>query len=68
MNEWPIHWAHPERAFVLGVWLLVFVGLVWLERRGDDALDRLVGPALRARLVVQPSRWRRRARLALVGL
>ncbi|MCA9506626.1 MAG: VWA domain-containing protein, partial [Myxococcales bacterium] len=68
MSEWPIHWAHPERAFVLGVWLLVFLGLVWLERRGDDALDRLVGPALRARLVVQPSRWRRGVRLALVGL
>ena len=40
----------------------------FLERRGSDALDRLVGPTLRERLVDRPSPWRRWSRIGLLGM
>ncbi len=68
MSWAPLQFAHPEWGVVLWGWLALVVLLIALERRGSDALDRLVGPALRDRLVDRPSRWRRLLRIALVGV
>jgi Ca-activated chloride channel family protein len=68
MSEMPVFFAHSELAIGLGLWAVVVLALVFLERRGSDALDRLVGPSLRARLVDRPSPWRRWARVALLGI
>ncbi len=67
MSGTSLHWARPELAPLLWAWGLAVIGLVLLERRRGDALDRLVGPALRDRLVERPSRWRRWARVALLA-
>jgi len=60
--------AEPQ--WVHAFWaLFLFLGvLIYLERRGGDALERLVHPALWDRLVRAPARWRRTARIGLVGL
>jgi len=68
MNDSPVHFAHPEFTHALWVWACAVLVLVFLERRGSDALDRLVSPALQGRLVDRPSRWRRWARVALLGV
>jgi Ca-activated chloride channel family protein len=57
------HWVH-----LLWAVLAFALALFLLERRGSDALDRLVSPALRARLVRAPAGWRRAARIALLAL
>ena len=68
MNPAPLHFASPEFATLLWLWL-GFVGLlVLLERRGSGALDRLVAGALQARLVERPAGWRRWLRVALLSL
>ena len=64
----PLQFAHPELAPILWGWLVVLIALVVLERRGSDALDRLVGPVLRDRLIVRPSPWRRWVRILLIGV
>lgn len=68
MIDSPLIFARPEFVHGLWLWACALGLLVLLERRGSDALDRLVGPALQDRLVVRPSRWRRWARVALLGL
>ena len=68
MSEMPLFFAQPEFARLLWVWAALVLVLVWLERRGSDALDRLVSSALQTRLVVRPARWRRWARIALLGI
>ncbi len=68
MNITPLHFAHPEWVGILWGWLALVVVLVVLERRGSDALDRLVGLALQGRLVDRPSRWRRFTRIVLLGV
>jgi len=68
MSDSALHFVHPEWVHALWVWACVVLALVLFERRGHDALDRLVSPALQDRLVDRPSRWRRWARVALLGL
>jgi Ca-activated chloride channel family protein len=68
MTDAPLQFAHPEFAPVLWIWLAIVIGLVLLERRRGDALDRLVSAALQDRLVDRPSRWRRWARMALLAV
>ena len=53
---------------MMWAWAGVVLGLVWLERRGSHALDRLVSDPMQDRLVLRPSRWRRWARIALLGI
>ena len=67
MSDSPLHFVHPEFVHGLWVWACAVLALVLLERRGSGALDRLVGTALQGRLVDRPSRWRRRARVGLLG-
>ena len=60
--------ADPEFVYALwGVGVCVGV-LLWLDLRGGGALEGLVGPALQGRLVRRPGAWRRRVRIALLGL
>jgi Ca-activated chloride channel family protein len=56
-----------EPGWVHLFWLVALLAgaLAWFERRGNDALARLVGPALAERLVLSSSPGRRRARLVL---
>lgn len=68
MNDSPMHFVHPEFAHALWVWACAVLALVLLERRGTDALDRLVSPVLQDRLVIRPSSWRRFVRAALLGM
>jgi Ca-activated chloride channel family protein len=56
-------WVHALWA-VLGLMALLF----WLDLRGGSALTKLIGRGLQQRLVERPSVWRRRLRLALLGL
>ena len=60
--------AQPE--WLHAFWgVLAFVALLlWLELRGVGALDQLIGNALQRRLVRRPSSFRRRMRIALLGL
>jgi Ca-activated chloride channel family protein len=60
--------AEPQ--FVHALWAVLggVALLLWLDARGGSALASLVGPALQARLVSRPGAWRRRARIALLGL
>lgn len=67
MSDSPVYFAHPEFVHGLWIWACAVLALVLLERRGSDALDRLVGTALQDRLVDRPSRWRRWARVGLIG-
>lgn len=59
-----------DAQFVHALWgVAVFVGLLlWLERRGGNALERLVAAPLQDRLVERPGSWRRTLRVLLVGL
>jgi Ca-activated chloride channel family protein len=68
MSETPVFFAHPEFANGLWVWALVLLAFILLERRGSDALDRLVGPTLQNRLIDRPSPWRRWTRIGLLGM
>ena len=68
MNSTSLHFASPELASLLWVWLGFAVLLVLLERRGSGALDRLVAGALQSRLVERPANWRRWLRVALLLL
>ncbi|MFP6656148.1 MAG: VWA domain-containing protein, partial [Myxococcota bacterium] len=68
MSELAMVFAQPELAWLMWIWAALLLLLVWLERRGSDALDRLVSEALQDRLVIRPSHWRRWTRLALIGL
>jgi len=68
MSDSAVHFVHPELMHALWVWGGVVLVLVLLERRGHDALDRLVSPVLQDRLVDRPSRWRRWARVALLAM
>ena len=68
MSETAFVFAHPELARMLWVWAAVIIALIWLERRGSDALDRLVSTLLQDRLVLRPSRWRRWARIGLLAI
>ncbi len=63
-----IHFAQPQ--WIHALWgVLVFVLLsFWLDRRGGGALDLLLGPALRPRLVKGLNPFRRQLRLWLLGL
>jgi len=63
-----LHFASPELAALLWVWLGFAVLLVLLERRGSGALDRLVAGALQSKLVERPANWRRWLRVALLSL
>jgi Ca-activated chloride channel family protein len=66
VNE--LHFAEPGLVHLL--WgVAAFTGLLfWLERRGSSALDRLVAAPLQGRLLRRPPAWRRRLRIALLGL
>ena len=68
MSETSFVFAHPELGMMMWVWAAIVLGLIWLERRGSDALDRLVSSALQGRLVIRPSRWRRWARITLLAI
>ncbi|MED5262310.1 MAG: VWA domain-containing protein, partial [Myxococcota bacterium] len=60
--------AEPDWALALWVVAFAVVLLLWLEQRGTRALDRLVSPALQARLVERPRRAQRVLRIILLGL
>ena len=66
MNPTALHFANPELAPLLWLWLGFAALLIGLERRGSGALDRLVGAALQARLVERPASWRRWLRVGLL--
>ncbi len=68
MSEFPFHFAQPGWGMGLWVWLVVVLVLVVLERRGSDAVDRLVGVTLQERLVDRPASWRRWARIVFLSL
>ena len=68
MNLDALHIAHPELVHGLWLWALLVGLLGWLERRGSNSLNRLVGRALEERLVERPAAWRRGLRLALFAL
>jgi Ca-activated chloride channel family protein len=68
MSETSMAFAHPELGMMMWIWAAIVLGLVWLDGRGSDALDRLVSGAMQGRLVLRPSRWRRWARIALLGI
>ena len=68
MSSTSLHFASPELAALLWVWLGFAVLLVLLERRGSGALDRLVAGALQSKLVERPANWRRWLRVALLSL
>ena len=68
MNGSPLYFAHPEMVAVVWAWIALVLLLVFAERRGRSALDRLVGLALQDRLVDRPSRWRRWSRLGLLAI
>ena len=50
MSELPLHFAQPGWGMALWVWLVIVLVLIVLERRGSDAVDRLVGVTLQDRL------------------
>ncbi len=60
--------AQPQ--WLHALWgVLAFVGLLfWLDLRGAGALDRLMSNRLQQRLARRPSSFRRRLRIALLGL
>jgi Ca-activated chloride channel family protein len=60
--------ADPQWAHAL--WgVLAFVALLlWLDRRGGAALERLIAGAMRERLVRRPAPWRRRLAILLLGV
>jgi len=60
--------AQPQ--WVHALWgVLAFVGLLlWFDRRGAGALDRLMSDRLQRRLARRPSPFRRRMRIGLLGL
>ena len=60
--------AQPQ--WLHALWgVLAFVALLfWFELRGVGALDQLIGNALQRRLVRRPSAFKRRMRIALLGL
>ena len=60
--------AQPQ--WIHALWgVLAFVALLfWLDLRGSGALQQLIGDTLRRRLVRRPSAFRRRMRIALLGL
>jgi Ca-activated chloride channel family protein len=63
-----LHFANPQLVHVIWGWL-AFVGLLVLfERRGTEALERLVSSALHQQLVEKPANWRRWMRLGFVAL
>ena len=62
-----VHFAAPEWVHLLWIVLAVVLLLVWLERRGGDALDRFVGGTLRTRLLTGPSRGQRTARILFLA-
>ncbi len=68
MSETSFVFAHPELGMLLWAWAAIVLGVIWLERRGSDALDRLVSGAMQSGLVLRPSRWRRWARIALLAI
>jgi Ca-activated chloride channel family protein len=68
VNDIALHFATPELAPLLWVWLGFTGLLVLLERRGSGALDRLVASALQSQLVERPASWRRWLRVALLSL
>ncbi len=59
--------AHPHLVHLLWLVLAATALLVWLERRGSDALSRLVSPWMQTRLVDRLSPGRRVARTVLLG-
>ncbi|MDJ0849109.1 MAG: VWA domain-containing protein [Myxococcota bacterium] len=63
-----LRFAEPEWVHLLWGVAAFTALLFWLDRRGSSALDRLVGAALRSRLLRRPPAWRRRLRIALLGL
>ena len=63
-----LYFANPGFVALLWGWLLFTGLLVFLERRGSGALERLVGSALQAQLVQRPADWRRWLRIGLVSL
>jgi Ca-activated chloride channel family protein len=60
--------AQPQ--WIHALWgVLVFVALLfWFDLRRAGALDQLIGDTLKRRLVRSPSGFRRRMRIALLGL
>lgn len=63
-----LQFAEPQ--FVHALWgvALVLGGLVWLEARGGRLLGDFVGPVMQSRIVDRTPDWRRRTRLALIGV
>ncbi|MFV2065329.1 MAG: VWA domain-containing protein, partial [Pirellulales bacterium] len=62
------HFANPNWFHALwAVWAVV-VALLWLDRRGRAALDRLLSPTMQRRLARRLPRGRRWLSMALLGL
>ena len=54
MSEIAMVFAHPELGNLMWIWAAIILLLIWMERRGTHALDRLVSEALQDRLVIRP--------------
>jgi len=63
-----LHFAEPQWVHAVWVVAAAMIALIALERRGGRALERLVSPALQARLVTRPTPLRRWLRLAFLGV
>ncbi len=63
-----LRFAEPQWVHALWGVAVFTLLLLWLDRRGSSALDRLVGLPLRSRLLRRPPAWQRRLRIALLGL
>ncbi|MEE3329228.1 MAG: VWA domain-containing protein [Myxococcota bacterium] len=66
MND--LHFANPDLVYLVWAWLAFIAVLILLERRGSEALDRLVGSVLHDQLVDRPANWRRWTRIGLIGI
>ena len=63
-----IQFANPQ--YVHLIWLVaLFVALlVWFDGRGRSALNQFLSAVMQRQLVRRPARWRRLARVGLLGL
>ena len=63
-----LQFAEPQFVHLLWGVALTLGVLVWLEARGGRLLGDFVDPVMQPRIVERSPEWRRRTRLALIGV